>query len=382
MDEDTESVKITLTFSVISAVVTIGTYIFTSKWKCCYNGEKSLLDVILARFKCSKKNETAGSYSTESQSKPDEDKRSEPVDDTPHQRDKPPLCNSGSFVNFVVVLHIFSKVVMMIANIIYLSVTKFPMDDSELDPKQKRGMNLSYFITFIGSIYEIVYIFFVPIYVCFFSKCWNLERAKFLSYLRYGDLQFALMVAPFVSVHLHYLGGVYWVFIFVRIFFYCATFVAVVIAGINFILGVCCFKLVEIACCSNNEAVEIKDFKHLFKDVGIQLVSLMLKLQAGSSALATYFKIGIIQDDPVQYAYLAFTLLICLNVAAGLFYNSILLRWRVMKEENKTDGSAGSKTLEFLAIKTPSSHVAFVLNICISGGLIALNSYILHVHTS
>ncbi len=200
----------------------------------------------------------------------------------------------------------------------------------------------------------------------------------YCGYNKYVDLQFALTIAPFASVHQHYLGRFYWVFIIIRLFFYCTTFVAVVIVGVRFFIAYVCIKCVDIACCSNGEAIEIRDCKHLIKDVGLQLLSITVNLFTGASNLSTYFKIAVIQSDPVRYAYLAFTLLSCLNAIASTFYNAILLRWIAMKEDNKADESAGSKALEFLKFKAPSSHISFVLGLIISVSLIGLNSYILH----
>ena len=49
-----------------------------------------------------------------------------------------------------------------------------------------------------------------------------------------------------------------------------------------------------------------------------------------------------------------------------------------MKEEDKADNSWGSRALEFLKVKAPSSHIAFTLAACINSGLIVLNAYILN----
>ena len=241
--------------------------------------------------------------------------------DQDYAKDKPPLCKSVNFVNSVAALHVFSKVVMVLANVTYLiCIVAKNTSDEPLSSKQEMGETLSYYLTFAGSIYEIVFCA-LPVLFAMCSHCWSVTTSTYCSYIRYGDLQFALAFSPFISVHLHYVGGLYWFFIAVRIFFYCTTFVAVVIVGIRFFIVICCFKIVDIACCSNGEAVEIRDCKHLWKDIGFQLVSLMIKLNTGSSALATYFKIGITQEGPVQTAYLVFTLLSCFNAVAGLLYN-------------------------------------------------------------
>lgn len=115
----------------------------------------------------------------------------------------------------------------------------------------------------------------------------------------------------------------------------------------------------------------------LIVDVGLQLFSITINFFTSASALATYFKIGVIQEPPVQYAYLAVTVLSCVNAISSTFYNAVLLRWIVMKEENKADGSIGSRALHFLKFKAPSSHIAFALGLVIQVGLIGLNTHIL-----
>ena len=136
------------------------------------------------------------------------------------------------------------------------------------------------------------------------------------------------------------------------------------------------FTCYDTPCCSDQSEIEIKNFKHS-KDVVLQLFSIVTKLLTGSSALATFFIIGIVQDEILRYTYLAFTLLACVNAIASILYNSILLRWVVMKEESKTEDKKMNKVLKFLKYKVPSSHISFALGLLINGGMIGLNSYIL-----
>ena len=218
----------------------------------------------------------------------------------------------------------------------------------------------------------------IPIILFVCHKPWGVTWETFGGCYRYYDIQIALTFSPFASVNLHYVGGLYWFFIIIRTCVYCITFTAAVILGIRVVIAIWCFKITDFVCCSNGEAVEIKNLKHLLKDIGLQLISIMNKLMTSSSALATFFKIGIIQRDPVKYAYMAFTVLSCFNAISSALYNAILLRWIVMKEDNKADDSCGSNTLEFLKNKAPSSHISFTLAVCINCGLIVLNSYILN----
>lgn len=385
MDDDIKKTVIqTLFFALVMLLITVGTYVLNSKWICCCNGKRSLLDTLLVTMcvkkilqKISEIKCCSCCYSC-CCCKREEDE----VDETseiknPNQRSNRPLCGSNALVNIVAFAHVSSKVIMVISNITYLIIISNVQKKPFFNPKQEEGRTLSYYLTFLGSIHEIIYILLLPIFLAACHSCWKITSKTFCAYLRYGDLQFALTFAPFVSVHLHYLGGWYWIFIVIRVVFYSTTFVAVVIVGIRFLIAVYCWKLVDIACCGNADAVEIKDFKHLFRDVGIQLITVMTKLLTGSSALATYFKIAVIQKDPVRYVYLGFTLLSCANAVASLLYNAILLRWVVMKEDDKADDSIGSKTLEILKFKAPCSHISFALGLIINLGLIGLNSYIL-----
>ena len=285
-----------------------------------------------------------------------------------------PLCYHSTFECLVCLLHILSKLALVIADIVYLVVTKQPDDDD-----QENGRALSYMLTYIGSIYEIALICVVPIGLYLSSKCKKSELNTLCATVRYGDLQCVLILAPIFSVHPHYLGGIYWIFIVVRIFFCCTTFVAVVILGIRFRITCMsnCLTLVDMMCCSSGEEVEIKDIKHLLKDVGLKLVTIVLKIFTGSSALATFFHIGYIQEPVVKYSYLGFTILSCVVAAVSALYNAILLRWAVLKEDNMADDSNPSKIMNFLKFKAPCSHFSFVLGFCTNAGLVALNSYIL-----
>lgn len=364
------NVAVTLSFAVLSSVKVIVVYILLSKWLCCPSEAKSLADLVLKY--CRK---TEVKYETA----PGDENRDE---HNVEEGNKKPLCTSSTFVGLVEGMHLFSKFVIIVSNIIYLVVVPNPEEEKLPDSKQHEAKVLSYYLTYAGSIYEIGIIIFFPVYIgvcaALCQKNWNVERKNYCAYVKYIDLQFAITFAPFASVHQHYLGGFYWAFILMRLFFYCTTFVAVVIVGVRFFIACLCVKCVDKPCCSDGEAVEIKDCKHLVKDVGFQLFSITINLFTGASALSTYFKIAVIQSDPVRYAYLAITLLSCINAIASTFYNALLLRWIVLKEDDKIDDSAGSKILRFLKLKAPSSHITFAIGLVIYFGQVSLNSYILH----
>ena len=402
MDEANIKKKVILSlfFAIVGAVLTIVLYIFTSKWKCCCNGEKSLWDFIYDKVS-EKLNDYQEITAEDDANKDKRNRKYTKITEPESQvvRKRPPLCSSNALVMLVNIVHIVSKGSIIICNIIYLSINKvedqpslpstskpLTLSDyyagrtrqtSSLTPEQIRAWTTSYFLTFIGTIYEIVAIVGVPISLAVTACISNRIQYKHLGgYIRCSDLQFALLVSSFASVHLHYIGGYFWFFILVRAFFVGCTFVAVVIAGIRCVIGNTCWVCADIPYCNQESEIEITNFKH-FKEVGFQLFSMVTKLLTGSSALATYFIIGIVQAGPLRYTYLGFTVLSCVNATASMLYNSILLRWVVMKEESKTEDNKTAKVLEFLKFKVPSTHISFALGLFINGGIIGLNSYIL-----
>ena len=210
----------------------------------------------------------------------------------PNKR-KGPLLSSIELKHVITFLYIASKVVIIITNIVFFGVAKLE-DDPSLSAEQQTGRTLSYTLTVAGFAHEIFSILFIPILLCMCCKFWTITKQTFGGYYRYYDLQIVLTFAPFISVHLHYLGGPYWIFIIIRACAYSITIIAIIILGIP----IWCIKAADFGCCSKDEAVEVKNWRHLVKDIGLLLILLTIKITTGSSALATFFKIGIIQSDP------------------------------------------------------------------------------------
>lgn len=350
-------------------------YWLCSKWICCKSEQPSLLGLLKAR--CMRKvYERGQQYGT--------------IQEDGQTSQTVPLCSSRALLSTVVTLHNVSKVVLLLSNIVYFGYVCYPNDklsdprqqqaDIQQQQQQQQGQLFAYYITYSACIYEIIVIVGTPFHLmvldCLCSH-WDIN-SNFFSYLRMNDLLFVIQAAPFANAYLHYVGGYFWLFIMARLFYYSMTFVSSVVAGFKFFFNFLCIKCIEFTCCGNGEAVEIRDYKHLFREVSFQVFSITVNLLTGSSALSTYLKIAVIQRDPLRYAYLAFTLLSCFNAIAATFYNAVLLRWVVMKEDHKNDNSIGSMILEFLKFNTPSSHVTFVIGFIIQSGLIGLNSYILY----
>ncbi len=117
------NVILSLSFSIISFVKLIFTYILTSKWICCRDEPKSLLNVIPSCF------DKKQNY--EEDKKNSEEDKLNSKDDEEENQQKQPLCRSGNLVGITESLHIFSKVLIIVSNIIYLAVVPKP-DQPEL----------------------------------------------------------------------------------------------------------------------------------------------------------------------------------------------------------------------------------------------------------
>ena len=176
---------------------------------------------------------------------------------------------------------------------------------------------------------------------------------------------------------LFYLGKGWYAILLVRLAFYSVTFAAAVIAGVRFIFAIYCCIIGECAC--NSEAVEVRNFKHLFLEIFFKMVVIALKLMTCSSALATYLTIGIlVKSFAFRVAYFSFTVLRGVSAIFSMTFAAVLLRHTVLKEDNKNDNNCTSNSLNWLNEKTPQVHVSFVLDMIAYGGLLALNFVIVH----
>lgn len=249
---------------------------------------------------------------------------------------------------------------------------------------EKAGQTFSSLVTFIAFVYEIVIILFFPIYGGFWWVCcWKkkLENgsscSNFLEFLRLGDLEFAFLFAPFSNVNLFYLGKYWYALLIFRLAFYSITFAAAVIAGIRFIFAIYCFVLCECAC--NSEAVEVRNFKHLILEVGAKMVIIALKLMTCSSALSTYLSVAIlVQNFAFRIAYFSFTLLRGVTAILSLSFTAALLRYTVLKEDEKEKNNRMTRLLGWLNENEPHVHISFIMDVITYGGLLALNFVIVH----
>ena len=297
--------------------------------------------------------------------------------------------NSSGTIALVSGLHLIGKPIMIAVDITYLAIigidvkyVDFGLREvpaSNFSSLKAAGRDTAEIITAMCTIYEIVTIIIVPLYLGLTACIWN-KRQKdpgcmsFLEMLRFGDIEMAAILAPFSNVYLFILGGPWYVLIGVRLAFYAVTFAAAVIAGIKMVFIVCvCIYVCECGC--TRDAVEIKSYIQLFITIPIKLVSIGLKLMTCSSALSTYFTIGLLQPFPVRIAYFVFSMLRGVTALFSLPFNAILLRWEVLKQDARYTPFAD--ILEFLNEYEPHTHIAFYVDLITYLGLIILNSYII-----
>ena len=380
------SLYITLFLSIGSLILSMIIYFSTVKWVCCSN--KSLLDYLEPRvtkffkekFTC---NCIQRCFSDES------------------EKSEKPLFSNTATVSIASAIHILGKPVMIAADIVYLVIIGSLVREAGLSgidfsfgfhtrPSNNTssiivagGIQTGYSLTFLFTVHEVVMIVFMPLYFGFFWVCckWTKKLEKqgcvgYLEVLRFGDLEFAALFAPFGNVGLFILGGPWYILIVVRLAFYAIIFSTSVIAGVRAVWIICCCcYLCECGC--NNDNIEIKSWKHLISNILIKVVSIGLKLLTCSSALATYLTIGILQPFPIRVAYFTLTMLRGFSALFSLMFTASLLRYDVLSEEEKTNKhSRFGKVLGFFNDYEPQKHIAFVMDLVTYFGLIVLNIYI------
>lgn len=301
-------------------------------------------------------------------------------------------CQHWSAVGTFTVLHVISKPVLIIVNIVYLASVGLSVPEgsstdilglNQTADLRATGAGFSSGVTFLSFIYEIVAILILPIYgACFWVGCWKKNKEarscrKYLEFLRFNDLEIAFIFAPFSNVNLFYLGRLWYIALVVRLACYSVTFAASVIAGVRAIISFYCLICCECAC--NDKAVELQSYKQVFVDIGLKMVGIALKLMTCSSALSTYLAIGILVDSiGFRIAYFSFTLLRGATALFSLAFTAAMLRWSALKEEEKESGNRLSKTLKWLDKYDPHAHVSFFFDLLPYGGLLVLNFMIIH----
>ena len=302
-----------------------------------------------------------------------------PPDDT--EQPKKPLLKSSMVIMIFSAAHIVARPFIIIVNIIYLALYY----NKDLNADEPEGYSLTDFSDLMmfqettslvaGPILNAIY------WVC----CWRQCRVnncfrKYLELLRFADLQFVLIAAPFTNARLYTIGGWWYIVIIVRLVFYGITFASAVVAGMRFVCA--CYCKVFCTCGCDNDVLEIRNKKHLFLEIGFALVPIFIKINASSSAIATFVKLGNHGGLNFQKAYFAFTIIRSITSLFSLIFSGAMLRWAVLKKEHKwEDRSWLTKWLRFLNKYQPHIHGSFFFDMLTYFGLIVLNLILLDLVT-
>ena len=269
---------------------------------------------------------------------------------------------------------ILAKPLIIVVNIVYLVLNT----NGDLDLFVNGKVNYFRYIIETSIIQETTFFIFGPaiaafIWVC----CWRQCRVKnccrkFLEYLRFNDLQLALLMAPYANTHLYSLGGWWYIVLMIRLAFYAITFASSVIAGMRCVCA--CYCKFFCSCGCDSEVLEIRNIKHLLVEIGLKLIGIFLKLNTCSSALATYLKLGTRGGPSFQHAYLAFCVIRGITSLWSLGFTGAMLRWSVLKREHKWDDRSWlTKVLKWLNKYEPHVHVSFFFDMLTYFGLLVLN---------
>lgn len=287
-----------------------------------------------------------------------------------------PLFGSSSVIVLFSLVQLVARPFIIVVNIVYLVLNSndyFGEDATALD-----GM------IFIAITQETSSLIFGPaVYAIYWTCCWrqcrgNHKCRRFLEFLRFCDLEIAVVMAPYSNIHLYALGGWWYVVLIIRLVFYAVTFAAAVIAGMRFICA--CYCYVFCSCGCDNEVLEIRNIKHLLVEIGLQLIPIFLKINTCSSALATFLKLGVLGGPRFRQTYYAFSLIRGFTSFLSLGFSGAMLRWSVLKREHKWDDRSWlTKVLRFLNKYRPQVHISFFFDMLSYFGLLVLNLILLEL---
>ena len=223
----------------------------------------------------------------------------------------------------------------------------------------------------------------------YWSCCWRQCRGnqyaqncqRFLEFMRFSDLVFVIISAPFSNTHFYVLGGWWYLALVVRLFFYGVTFAAGVVAGIRFVCA--CFCKIFFTCGCDNDVLEIRNLNHLLVEVGLKIIPIFLRINASSSALGTYLNlVGIHSYGGFHFrlAYFSISLIRSITALFSLGFTGAMLRWAVLKREHKlSDQRWLTTTLRFLDRYQPHVHISFFFDMFTYFSLIVLNLILLEL---
>ena len=296
---------------------------------------------------------------------------------------KEPLYGSSKVIFIFSLAQILARPFIITVNIVYLALRY--TDDLNQYFNEPEGYSFTRFTDLVmfqetislitGPISDAIY------WVCCWRQCrTNNSCRKYLEFLRFTDLQFVIIAAPFSNVHLYALGRWWYIVIIVRLTFYAITFAAAVVAGMRFVCA--CYCKVFFTCGCDNDVLEIRNKKHLFLEIGFQLIPIFIKINTSSSAIATFVKLGNKGGPHFRAAYAAFSLIRSITSLFSLVFSGAMLRWAVLKSEHKwEDRSWLTKWLRFLNKYQPHVHGSFFFDMLTYFGLIVLNLILLDLVT-
>ena len=309
-----------------------------------------------------------------------------------------PLIGGHKLIVFFTVLQIIAKLIVLAVNIVYLVERIGEIEPSTLselfdilgnenspNDLQRNAQRFAEGITSFCIFYESVFLVIGPIYaIVLWTCCWRRHDKfrlsccrKYLEYLRFNDLELAILLAPFANINLFFLGNKWYSVLVVRLVFYAITFASAVIAGMRFVCAVSC--LYCCACACNTEVIEVRTYKHLFVGMGFQLLSIFLKLLTASSAFSTYLELGIQGEYNFRLMYLVFTVLRGVSSLFSLGFTAALLRWTVLKKDSQENKSCLNRLLRWLDKYQPHTHITFIVDMVCYIGLLVLNVMLLNM---
>ena len=311
-----------------------------------------------------------------------------------------PLIGGHKLILFFTVLQIIAKPIVLAVNIVYLveiiSESNQPIafffffdilgdQNSDQEFLERAAQVFAEGITNFCILYESFFLVIGPIYaIILWTCCWRRHDKfrlsccrKYLEYLRFNDLELAVLLAPFANINFFFLGNKWYSVLVVRLIFYAITFASAVIAGMRFVCAVSCFYCCACAC--NTEVIEVRTYKQLFAGIGFQLLSIFLKLLTTSSAFSTYLQLGIQLDYSLRLTYLVLTVLRGVSSLFSLGFTAALLRWTVLKKENQENKSCLNRLLQWVDKYQPHTHTAFIMDMVCYIGLLVLNVMLLNM---
>lgn len=291
---------------------------------------------------------------------------------------KKPLFGSSAVIFMFSLVQILARPFIIVVNIVYIGVNYDAIFNYKSNaPGFATFTNITIFqettSLLIGPVSNAIY------WVCCWRQCrTNNSCRKFLEFMRFSDLQLVLIMAPFSNVPLYVYGGWWYVVIIVRLTFYAVTFASAVVAGMRFVCA--CYCRIFCTCGCDNDVLEIRNMKHLFLKIGLQLIPIFIKMNTSSAAIATFITIGSHGGPSFQHGYATFSMIRSFSALFSLGFSGAMLRWAVLKEEHKWENRSWlTKWLRFLNKYQLHIHISFFFDMITYFPLILLNLILLDV---